>query len=448
VATRVEPATGASDVLSEVERLDPEQQRALQAERLPAQLEHVRRGSPFFAERLGDEPVTGVDDLALLPLTSKQELRDAQAEEPPLGTVAGVPRDRLSRFHVTSGTTGTPLLVGFTPRDVEASTRAGSRAFWAAGARPGRTILHCVNYSFYVGGVADHLSVEATGAAVVPVGLGQSDRLLDLFPVLRPNAMFSITSYAHHLAEVARARGLEPAELGLRTIVTGGEAGGDMPDVRGRIEATWNARAADTYGLGEVWPTFAAHCELRDGLHVNAPDLLVSELIDPEGERRLEWEVGVTGELVYTHLDREASPLVRYRSGDLATVLALACECGRRTPRFRLLGRVDDMIVVRGVNLFPSALEQVLSEAVPTLRGFAVVVDDPIPRPPLPVFVEAEEEVDGAALALAVRERLQVRVEVRRLAVGTIERSEHKTKRVWRRYAGDDPGWARGAGEA
>lgn len=436
----------ASAVLSDVERLDAEEQRALQDERLPAQIAHVRAGSPFFAERLGDEPVAGVDDLAALPLTSKQELRDAQAEDPPLGAVAGVPRDRIARFHITSGTTGTPLLIGFTPADLAASTRAGSRAFWAAGARPGRTMLHCVNYAFYVGGVADHLSVEATGAAVVPVGLGQSERLLDLLRVLRPDGMFAITSYAHHLAEVARARGLEPAELGLRTIVMGGEPGGDVPEVRARIESTWDARAADTYGLGEVWPTFAAHCDLRDGLHVTAPDLLVSELVDPESGRPLEWRVGTTGELVYTHLEREASPLIRYRSGDLATVLSLACECGRRTPRLRLLGRVDDMLVVRGVNLFPSALEQVLSEALPALRGFALVVDDPVPRPPLLVFVETEEQVDAAALALSVRERLQVRVDVRRLPAGTMARSEHKTKRVWRRYAGEEPSWARDMG--
>jgi phenylacetate-CoA ligase len=445
---RREPPTLAPGVLSEVERLDAEHQRALQDERLPGQIDRVRRGSAFFAERLGDEPVAGVDELAALPLTSKQELRDAQAEDPPLGAVAGVPRDRLARFHITSGTTGTPLLIGFTHADLAASTRAGSRAFWAAGARPGRTILHCVNYSFYVGGVADHLSVEATGAAVVPVGLGQSERLLDLLPVLRPDGMFAITSYAHHLAEVALARGLEPADLGLRTIVTGGEPGGDMPDIRARIESTWNARAADTYGLGEVWPTFAAHCELRDGLHLTAPDLLVSELVDPASGRTLDWRVGATGELVYTHLEREATPLVRYRSGDLATVLALACECGRRTPRFRLLGRVDDMLVVRGVNLFPSALEQVLSEALPALRGFAVIVDDPLPRPPLAFFVEADEEIDAAAVSLAVRERLQVRVDVRWLPVGTMARSEHKTKRVWRRYAGELPAWAPDAGEA
>lgn len=373
---------------------------------------------------------------------TKAELLAAQAERPPLGDAACARGEDVVRLHVTSGTTGTPLLIGFTRGDLERSTEAGARAFWAAGVRPGHTILHCVNYAFYAGGIADHMSLEATGATVVPVGLGQSDRLLELFPSLRPSGMFSITSYAAHLAERARGKGLDPAELGLRTILTGGEPGGDIPEVRARIEATWAARVADTYGLGEVWPTLAAQCEVRDGLHVSSPDLLVTELVDPESDRALDWEPGATGELVYTHLEREASPLVRFRSRDRATVLALDCPCGRTTPRFRLLGRVDDMIVVRGVNVFPSAIERVLAEVLPGLRGFAIVLDDPIPAPPLAIAVEAEQEVPPE-LARMIRERLQVQVEITALPPRTMTSSEQKTKRIWRRYAGEEPGWRR-----
>ena len=252
--------------------------------------------------------------------------------------------------------------------------------------------------------------------------------------------MFSITSYANHLAERARARGLDPAELGLRTIVTGGEPGGDIPAVHARIEATWGAHVADTYGLGEVWPTLGAQCEVRDGFHFSTPDLLVTELVDPETDRVLGWDPGATGELVYTHLDREASPLVRFRSRDRGTVLALDCPCGRGQPRFRLLGRVDDMIVVRGVNVFPSAIERLLAEAVPAMRGFAVVLDEPIPVPPLQIAVEAAGRVpDG--LDRMIRERLQVQVAITALPPGTMASSEQKTKRIWRRYAGEDPGW-------
>lgn len=210
--------------------------------------------------------------------------------------------------------------------------------------------------------------------------------------------------------------------------------------MRARIEATWGARVADTYGLGEVWPTLGAQCEVRDGFHLSAPDLLIAELVDPETDRVLEWQPGATGELVYTHLVREASPLVRYRSRDRATVLSLDCPCGRRTPRFRLLGRVDDMLVVRGVNVFPSAIERLLAEALPTLRGFAVVLDEPIPTPPLSIAVEAEQEIpDG--LARMIRERLQVQVAITALPPGTMASGEQKTKRIWRLYAGEDPGW-------
>jgi phenylacetate-CoA ligase len=423
-----------------VERLPLREQQRLQEELLPAQLDRVRAGSAFYAERLGDAQVRTLADLARLPFVTKAELLAAQAEDSPLGPLAGVPLAEVRRLHVTSGTTGTPLLIGFTAGDLERSTEAGARAFRAAGVGPEQTILHCVNYAFYAGGIADHMSLEATGATVVPVGLGQSDRLLDLLPSLRPDGIFAITSYANHLAERARAKGLEPAELGLRTIVTGGEPGGDIREVREHIEQTWHARVADTYGLGEVWPTLGAHCELRDGFHLSAPDLLVAELVDPETDRVLDWQPGATGELVYTHLRREASPLVRYRSRDRAEVLALDCPCGRGTPRFRLLGRVDDMIVVRGVNVFPSAIERLLAEAVPGMGGFAILLDEPIPVPPLAIAVETDGEIPGE-VGRMIRERLQVQVEITALPPGTMGSSEQKTKRIWRRYAGEEPGW-------
>jgi phenylacetate-CoA ligase len=423
--------------MGDAERLSFEEQLALQEHALEGQIERVRAGSPFYGERLG--AVRTLAQLAEQPFVTKAELLEAQAEDPPLGPIAGVPQEEIVRLHITSGTTGTPLLIGFTRGDLERSSLAGARAFRSAGVTPADTILHCVNYAFYAGGIADHMSLEATGATVVPVGLGQSDRLLDLIPSLRPTGMFSITSYANHLAERARARELDPAEVGLRTIVTGGEPGADIPEVRARIEATWRARVADTYGLGEVWPTLGAQCEVRDGFHFSTPDLLVTELVDPETDRVLGWEPGATGELVYTHLRREASPLVRFRSRDRATVLALDCPCGRGQPRFRLLGRVDDMIVVRGVNVFPSAIERLLAEAVPAMRGFAVVLDEPIPVPPIPIAVEADEIPEG--LDRMIRERLQVQVAITALPPGTMASSEQKTKRIWRRYAGEDPGW-------
>jgi phenylacetate-CoA ligase len=427
--------------ISDVERLPLEQQHALQEERLPGQIAHVQTGSSFFAERLNGAVPRTLAELAELPFVTKPELRAAQGESPPLGAVAGVPLERLARLHVTSGTTGTPLLIGFTANDLERSTRVGARAFAAAGIRRHHVVLHCLNYAFYAGGIADHLSVEGTGAAVVPVGIGQSDRLLDLFPVLKPTAMFAITSYTRHLAERAEARGTDPRELGLEVIVTGGEPGGDVPELRRRLEETWGAAVGDTYGLGEVWPTLAAHCELRDGVHFTAPDLLVVELLDVETQRPQAWERGVTGELVFTHLEREASPLVRYRSGDVATVLDTDCACGRHTPRVRIVGRADDMFVVRGVNVFPSAVEVVLAETVSGLRGFALVLDREPPEPPIALAVEAEEAIDADNVAKTIRERLQVQVRVQELARGTLELSQHKTKRLYRTHCGETPPW-------
>ena len=437
VERRAQLLHGQNRSVDALERLSFAEQLALQERALPAQIDRVRHGSAFYRERLA--PVRSLAELAQQPFVTKAELLAAQAEDPPLGPLAGVAQEEIVRLHVTSGTTGTPLLVGFTRGDLERSSLAGARAFRSAGVTPRDTILHCVNYAFYAGGIADHMSLEATGATVVPVGLGQSDRLLDLLPSLRATGMFSITSYANHLAERAVAKGLDPAGLGLLTLVTGGEPGGDIPELRGRIEATWGARVADTYGLGEVWPTLGAQCEARDGFHLSTPDLLVAELVDPETDRVLEWVPCATGELVYTHLEREASPLVRFRSRDRAEVLDLDCPCGRGQPRIRLLGRVDDMIVVRGVNVFPSAIERLLAEAVPAMRGFAVVLDEPVPVPPIPIAIEADEVPEG--LDRMIRERLQVQVAITALPAGTMASSEQKTKRIWRRYAGEDPGW-------
>lgn len=422
------------------ELLDIEQQRMLQEGLLADQLERVRAGSPFFAERLTDR-VASLDELASLPFVKKDELRAAQAEHPPLGAIAGTSFERINRLHVTSGTTGTPLFIGFTRADHLNSSDLGSRAFAAAGVRPEHRILHCLNYAFYVGGIADHMSVEATGATVIPVGIGQSERLLELFAILKPNAMFSITSYGFHLAEMARSHGMEPSELGLELLITGGEAGGDIVETRARLEDIFGARVGDTYGLGEVWPTCAGHCIVRDGLHLVGPEFLIVELIDTATESPVEWKDGAEGELVFTHLQREASPLVRYRSGDVVRVLSCACECGRKTPRIRLIGRSDDMFVVRGVNVFPSAIERVLSESVPGFRGFAVVLEARVPEPPIPVFIEAEEPADVEAAEHRLRDALQVRIHVEQMPKGTIGFTQHKARRIWRIYEGQKPEW-------
>lgn len=395
---------------------------------LDEQLEYLQRRSRFYRERIG-----GATELADIPPLTKIELRTSQAAEPPFGEHLCAPRADLVRLHVTSGTTGEPVAIGLTQRDHEANSRIGGEAFRVAGLEPEDIVAHCLNYALYAGGIADHMAVEASGATVVPVGVGQSRRLLDLIPQLGITALFGTLSFPAHLARRAREAGLDPAALGLRHIVTAGEPGAGLGAVREQIEAAWGATVADSFGMSDVWSTMAGECRQGEGLHLTTEGHAVLEVLD--GETPLALEDGVYGELVWTHLNREASPLLRYRSGDLARVWTAPCACGRTSPRIRIEGRVDDMLRVQAVNVHPGAIGAVLGR-FEGLGRYAVVADgDPI-VPPLRVVVEAANGVGDVADTL--RAELGARFEVQAVAPGTLPVAEQKTRVVYRTARGEE----------
>ncbi|HEV2874238.1 MAG TPA: AMP-binding protein [Thermoleophilaceae bacterium] len=405
---------------------------------LQEQLAYLESSSAFYAERLRGERerVRGPADLPRLPFTTKEELREGQRREPPFGPHLCAPPERLVRMHVTSGTTGEPVAVGFTRADHEANSAVGGEAFRIAGVREDDLIAHCLNYALYAGGIADHMALEASGATVVPVGTGQSRRLLDLIPRLGVTAIFGTLSFPAYLAGRAREAGLDPAALGLRHVVTAGEPGAGLAAVRGEIEAAWGATVADTFGMSDVWSTMGGACEAGEGLHLTVGDHALLELVDPDSGTPVELEDGASGELVWTHLRREASPLLRYRSGDLGRVWTAPCACGRSTPRIRIDGRRDDMLRVQAVNVYPQAIGAILS-ADPRLGRHCVVAEgDPV-VPPLRVYVEAPPDVDLAPVAGELHETLRARFEVTRLDPGALPRAEHKTRIVHRIARGD-----------
>jgi phenylacetate-CoA ligase len=436
---------------SALELAEPGEAERVSRRRLAEQLRYVRTASAFYRRKLGDGPDVSAEDFAALPFTTKDELRKAQAADPPFGEIRAASQTAIVRLHVTSGTSGRPLAIGFTRADHELSCEIGARAYFAAGVRAEDTVLHCLNYALYVGGLADHLSIERTGATMVPVGIGQTGRILDMWDDLRPTVVFCTPSYARHLADTAQVRGREPATLGLRLLVVGGEPGGDAPETRHVLQQTWGAEVGDTYGLGEVWPTFAGQCEARDGLHLTALDALWWELIEPATGDPLPRDPGSEGEIVYTHLRRQATPLVRYRSGDVVRVLDGACRCGRRTPRIRLLGRADSMFIVRGVNVFPQAVEAVLDQVAPGHGAFALLVEGPTPLPPVPLAVEVRQPTADLAsrIRATVRARLQFSCDVRLVAPDALGlATEHKSQRVFRTDLGQSPpGLGTGPGE-
>jgi phenylacetate-CoA ligase len=393
------------------------------------QLDYLEASSDFYRRR-----IAGASTLADIPFLTKADIRASQAARPPFGEHLCAPIEALVRLHVTSGTTGDPVAIGLTRADHEANSAVGGAAFAIAGVRDDDVIAHCLNYALYAGGIADHMALEASGGTVVPVGVGQSRRLLDLIPQLGITAIYGTLSFPAHLAGRAREAGVDPATLGLRHIVTAGEPGAGLGAVREQIEAAWAATVSDSFGMSDVWSTMAGECRERVGLHLTTEGHAVLELVEPGSDEAIALADGAYGELVWTHLRREASPLLRYRSGDLARVWTSPCACGRTSPRIRIEGRVDDMLRVQAVNVHPGAIAAVLGR-FPGLGRYAVVAEgDPI-VPPLRVVVETPNGVEGVAQAL--RTELGARFEVRAVAPGALPVGELKTRVVYRTARGE-----------
>jgi phenylacetate-CoA ligase len=405
---------------------------------LQEQLAYLEASSSFYADRLRGvrEHVRAPVDLPRLPFTTKEELRHGQRHDPPFGPHLCAPADRLVRMHVTSGTTGEPVAVGFTERDHQANSAVGGEAFRITGVQPDDVMAHCLNYALYAGGIADHMALEASGATVVPVGTGQSRRLLELIPKLGITGIFGTLSFPAYLAGRAREAGLDPAELGLRRIVTAGEPGAGLGAVRAAIERVWRAAVADTFGMSDVWSTMGGECGEAEGLHLTVLDHAVLELVDPDNGEPIEPHDGASGEFVWTHLRREASPLLRYRSGDLGRIWTTPCPCGRTSPRIRIDGRRDDMLRVQAVNVYPQAIGAVLAEEPGVGRHCVVADGDPV-VPPLRVYAEAPPQVDLAGVSDRLHAALRVRFEVTRLDPGSLPVAEHKTRIVHRTARGD-----------
>jgi phenylacetate-CoA ligase len=281
----------------------------------------------------------------------------------------------------------------------------------------------------------------------VPVGVRQSQRLLELAPYLKPTGMFAITSYPFHLAEVAQRVGTDPKGVGFRRLVVGGEPGGSLPETQHQLREIWGAEVSDTYGLSEMVATMGGQCEVHDGIHFVAEDVVYPELIDPASEEPIPIENGAEGELVFTHLIKEATPLVRYRSGDMAHIVATQCACGRVGFKFRVVGRADDMFIVRGVNVFPSSVEAIVREHSSSVTGeYAILLDSPSPKPPVPIMVEGRKGLspdDQQNLASSLEEtivrRLQFTARMVVVPAGALQVSEQKTRRIFRLYAGQEP---------
>jgi phenylacetate-CoA ligase len=419
------------------EALLPAQQRAW-----TAQAAHVAAHSAFYqALWQGAAPPTDLRDLPALPLSDKAGLRLSQAAHPPFGDYLAAPRSAANRLHRTSGTTGQAMNLAMSARDCAITGSVGGRCQSSAGLTPDHTVVHCLNYQMWMGGVTDHMTLEATGALVVPFGVGSTELLIRTIQEVGINAISCTPSYPSVLERVLDGMGMAPRDLGLKLGLFGGEPGLDDPALRDRIRETWGMEPRNAnYGVSDVFSNFAAQCEHDTRLHYMAADVLWPELIDPETEEPLAIAAGVEGELVLTHLARDCQPLVRFRTGDIIAIDETdPCKCGRHGFRFRVVGRSDDMVVVRGLNLFPTMVAAVLSGMGALSGDYRIVLDMPPPHDALPITVElakGREASDAlkAEVEAAMKRNLGATARVSLVPHGTFPVTEGKTKRVLREY--------------
>jgi phenylacetate-CoA ligase len=403
------------------------------ADAFRAQLAYLLERSPFYRDKLaGHDTEVGLDGIAGLPLTDKRELRAGVTPDNPFGAhLAADPQD-IVRIYSTSGTTGTPSYIPLTTGDLDNWIAGSAASYAASGVQPGQRIVSTYNAGPFVAGAA-LAAFDRIGLTHIPVGTGNTDRLLRAIELLRPDAAVLTPSYAAYLLEANDLRGSS-----VQRVLVAGEPGGGEPAFRAHLEEGWGAQVTEAMGIGDIGVSLWGECEHQDGMHLGAKGFVHPELIDPETTEAIALEDGATGELVLTHLKHRAAPLLRFRTRDHVLVRTSPCPCGRTGPRVRCIGRTDDMLIVRGVNVFPSAVREVVSAFAPEVSGHILVRPTSAgvkQDPPLPVRVElARDQEPGPELADAIKERVRatlvVQTAIELVPFGTLQRSEYKSKLV------------------
>jgi phenylacetate-CoA ligase len=429
--------------VTDVERLPWAEQLAVDDEAYRAQLAYLFERSAFYREKLTAAGVGtggaagGLAEIAQLPLTEKAELRATCTPDNPVGAHLCATPSEIARIYSTSGTTGAPSYVPLTASDLDNWVTASARSYAASGIAPGQRIVSTYNAGPFVAGAA-LAAFDRIGLCHIPVGTGHTERLMQAVELLRPEAAVLTPSYAAHLVEWAAERDVDLRGSSVRRVLVAGEPGGGEPAFRAKLEEGWGARVTEAMGIGDIGVSLWGECEQQDGMHLGARGFVHPELIDPVTGAALELADGATGELVLTHLQHRAAPLLRFRTRDHVLVRTSPCACGRTGPRVRCIGRTDDMLIVRGVNVFPAAVREVVSAFAPQVSGHILVRPQAAgvkQEPPLPVSVElARGTAADAALAEAIRDRLRnvlvVQTRVELVPWGSLRRSEYKSKLV------------------
>jgi phenylacetate-CoA ligase len=411
--------------------------RKIQSERLADTVERIYHNIASYRDKMQEAGITPadiktIDDLPKLPFTTKQDLRDNY----PFGMFT-VPMSEIVRVHASSGTTGKPTVVGYTRKDLNTWAEVVTRTLVMAGVHRNDIVQVAYGYGLFTGGLGMHYGTENLGATVIPISGGNTQKQIQLMLDFGTTVIACTPSYALHLAEVIKDMSISPDELKLKVGIFGAEPWSE--NMRREIEAKLNLKAIDIYGLSEViGPGVSCECEYQCGMHINE-DHFVPEIIDPETLQPL--APGERGELVFTTISKEGIPLIRYRTRDLTRLSYDTCECGRTLVRMeKCTGRSDDMLIIRGVNVFPSQIESVLLEMSETEPHYLLIVEREGNLDTLKLMVEVqgqffsdeikELEALRRKITLNIQSTLGVTVDVKLVEPRTIERTAGKAKRV------------------
>ncbi|MDQ3993384.1 MAG: AMP-binding protein [Actinomycetota bacterium] len=429
----------------EVETRPWSEQLAIDDASYRTQLTYLFERSPFYREKLAAAGFSsaaaggGIAGIGQLPLTEKDEIRATRTPDNPIGAHLCAAPSEIVRIYSTSGTTGAPSYIPLTAGDLDNWVTASARSYAASGIPAGARIVSTYNAGPFVAGAA-LAAFERIGLCHIPVGTGNTELLMRAVELLKPEAVVLTPSYAAYLVEWSTARGIDLRASSVERVLVAGEPGGGEAAFRAKIEDGWDAKLTEAMGIGDIGVSLWGECEEQDGMHLGARGFVHAELIDADTAAAVPMEDGAAGELVLTHLRHRAAPLLRFRTRDHVVTRATPCRCGRTGPRVRCVGRTDDMLIVRGVNVFPSAIREVVSGFAPTVSGHVLVkpaASGVAQEPPLPVVVELAPGTNADdSLAEAIREKLRdalvVQTRVELVPSGSLRRSEYKSKLVER----------------
>ena len=423
----------------EVEAAPWEEARRLSVGAWERQYRRIRESSPFYARKFREAGIgnsfVSLADLSNLPFTTKDELRQALDEEPPFGSNLCVTPDQVKRVYQTSGTTGAPSVLALTRGDMETWTVMGTRTYYATGIHEHSSVLTTFGAGPFVAGHT-HFVLLRIGTRSVPVAPGDTERVIFGLRAGLADTLLSTASFAQYLANRLEKTDAEPSAIPLTHVVTGGEPGGGIPAIRDHIERVLGVTVTEVMGIGDIAPSLFGECPHQQGMHFCGAGHVWVELIDPETQEPIEIETGAVGEMVYTTLTREAMPVVRFRGGDIARIEGTTCECGRTSFRQRVIGRRDDMFIVRGVNVYPTAILAVVGDFRPRVTGRARVIrrgSETSIEPPIPVEVEVTErhESDPALITdieNAIHSRLMFKSKVELVLESDFGEAGYKTR--------------------